>query len=495
MISHLCIAILCLISSTVYATTLTPEGLIEAIRHDTPLLAIIGVTWCHESTRVVSAIDDIDTELRTYAHTHIHTAVVIEDRLEGGFRQELGIDEYPHISLFIDGTQIRYDGNDNSVYEIAKFVDRKLRTECVYIRDMRVIDEMITSEAKVVLFTGNKSHEMYREFVIANHMYDELVYYYSDNASILDAYDLDANSLYVVLNRSMHTKYDGTWQSEEINKWIYDNTTPRLTYMTDQLYDQIISTKSPALILLLGHEQADGDTHNRELVQFMQDSSAVYYATFYGVICNATSDACDRLMRVCRYVPVWPSVVAVLQRGDHDDAMVFEYPGDDLNTHDLGRWLEDVKKGTAKLYTLNDPRAKQPQNPSNHLKFIDFDSLSSILGSSSDLILALVDDDSERSTEWLDVADRLNDIAGRLDAYDIADKVKFRVINMQRNSVFAFDIEKNDIPSVRFYRRYDAANPHRFGLEELRTRVHVLNMVVDLASEDLLKDGSIYDDI
>lgn len=462
--------------------------MIRMIETGDPVLVIFGADWCPESISVASIMNQIE---RLVGKLGVRSMLVQGADQDPGFRQELGIEEYPHIALFIDEVQIKFDGLANTVDEIVGFVKRKISSHCRRLESREELLKELANKSSLILFTGNKRTQKYKSVVESNHMTENQVYFFTEDKELIEALKIKKDNLYIFLNskEALPAIFNGKWMPDDINKWVFNQLTPALTELTPQLLETLLSTKSPVLVLFLDSPTTTSTTPESSsssispIIAFLQEHSHIFRDDHYGIICYKSNPSCTSLASLSSYTPQYPCMT-VFRWHDIDDIVIsFDYRHDDVDDVSMMMWIDDVRYDRADVNVVNDDRCYR--DSSAILKLIDFRGMIEGIGGSEDLFVVFVDDLSEESELVRGVQTRVLEVEERVKNAGFGDSIIFRMFNMNRNSIFTLKINKSETPFARFYRRNDPQRFKQFRMDQLSTTTSILNKIVDLASDDL----------
>lgn len=493
----LLLALICCVSQATQILRLSPDSFAHTIEKHKLVLVIFHAVWCPQSQEIANTLQKMMRDERFVADItsmNVKIAVVEGADKDESLRHQLGIEEYPHISLFIEGSQVKFDGIDNSEEELLNFIKRKHNNFSKEIFSFNEIEAVIQTQHHMVLFTGKKTHPRFKPFIEASHKFDQEKFAFTTSQEIMDQLDLERNEVYILFTGGRVLKFDKAWKEDSISRWVYVNTSPKLKELDEELLDFLQATKSPALVLLLPHSENKDDekSTNEELLKFLEDNASLFINTYYGVICHQENSHCHALFDAAQYEASHPALIAVKHHKDHVTPLIFEYPDEDLLKNPLKKWLELIDQGSAPLYSFNDPRGDIPIGDSSTVAFTNFFSLSGIIGGDRDLVLIIVDNKTESMELWRTAQDNFVRIQGAL-SQQSSNSIIFRAFNADRNSHFALQIKSSKVPFVRFYQKHQISNYHETRLAELDTLEKIVNLILDLASGDMPELNNMFD--
>lgn len=460
---------------------LNENNLDKAIAKYQKLFILFDAKWCTESQQAVKAMEkfakahsvEIENEMK------VTLGIYKDADKDEDLRAKYDIDGYPHIALFMDGAQIKFDEIGFSKSSYLDFLQKKADSYSHEVKNLEELKNYIEEKEHVVLYFGSKSHARYKFFVEASHKFDTLFFTYADNPYIQDEYTLLRDNIYILKKNGKHEQFRKAWKRDRLMNWIYLNTYPPAKILDDDLLDKILYEQSPAIVLFL-------EAKEPSLQTFFEENHDLYYETHYGAICLMHSKICKKFIKEAGLSVEPPTIKALNFHPSSDQPLSFSYPHEEINRQVLSDWLKALKKGSQMMDVKSQPLPPF-SSQSSLLKQVNFEHFHELFDAKKDLFLFFRPSNCPDPDACATLRSNLEMVASTMKANG-DDHIFFGEFDLEANSHFGLFLKNEDEPYgpfVRYYKRYETQEAQQVDIKELSSVKAIINFILDLSSEDI----------
>ena len=445
------------------------------------LLVVFDAKWCQQSHTAVKAIHSLakgkSEEIKDLG---VILAVVTGMDNREDLRKVYDIEEYPHVSAFVQGAQVKYDGLEYTPDGYLEFLKRKAQTFTHSAEKVEEIEDRLNERDHLVLYFGSRDHARYKFFVEASHKFDGMLFLHASTPEIQERYSLVRDNLYILKKGGHREQFRKAWKRDRILNWIYLNTYPRIKTMDEDLLSKILDDQSPSLVLFLPNDNPDKDEETADLIPFFTKHADLFYESYYFGICPLSSPECTRLIQsVPLFTPDRPGLYLLTHHPSHPTPIPFKYSEEEISRDRLHGWLQGIRRGDVHMVTHSEEKSH-----GEGIEKITWMDIHSSLGSDKDMLIVFIDNQSRHGQMFNTAKGRMDKVKDKME--EKGDKhVRFGYFDVDKNSVYGLNIDRNSIPFVRYYKRYESGQYTQVPLKDVQTVEQIVNLILDVSSDSI----------
>ena len=447
------------------------------------MLVLFDAGWCPTS---VAALKTLRELVNLHSHKLQELGITVA-KVKGAdhpdaedVRKLYGIEEYPHISLFLHGGQVRYLLQVDDTQELLSFLDANAHSD-TREATLELINSQLSKEnSRVLMFTGNKLHPRFSVFLETCLYFKEIVCFHGGDHLVIDNWKLGPNQLYVLGNEQQPIHYKSGWRREKIMEWVHQKTVIQFGELTEELAERILNQQMPTIFLLLGpeHQTPQEQSEDHHLLEFLRKHANIYSSQYLSVFCKEGDKTCTTFLKQLPATLEHPALALVLFHPEMDEPLLFVYKHDEINKSLVHNWITDVQQGKVMMKF----KSEQDSIQSDGLLKIGYQGIKQRVGGDHDMLLLIGGNPYFHSSDWNAFRKTLSEIHGYISKSGHKDPI-IAYFDKDSNSHYGLNLETFGEPTLRYYRKHEAKPAGVLTNIKQQTVSSILEFIEDLSSE------------
>jgi Thioredoxin-like domain len=448
------------------------------------ILVLFEAGWCPTSSSALQTLQSLLThhsEKLNELGLSIAKVSGADEAEADHFRNILAIEEYPHISLFLHGAQVRYLSQIDDTSALISFLEAHAHSDSREASVESIKISLFKDGRNVLVFTGTKSHPRFATFLEACLHFQEVVCFHGGNHEVLENWKLRANQLYLFSgDQGKHIQYKTGWRRERLFTWIHEHTVLLFPELDDAYLERIFDQQTPTIFLLLGPDgQPEEDKiEDTKLLSFLRENPQLFSSKYLSSYCKQGDSRCNQLISRLPARITHPSLFLILFHPEIDEPLVFLYDHHEINRNLIESWISDVQKGRVMMEYTSETTEIQTDG----LIKMGYREIKEYVGGAEDILIVFGGNSFFESSDWQRLRSELSEIVSQMMKNNISG-LKIAFFNTSNNSHYSLSIPTS--PQLRLYRKHELPPASTLQLKPIPSQSAILDWLSETSSRDL----------
>lgn len=322
---------------------LTTKNFDEVVNKNKIVMVEFYAPWCGHCKSLAPKYAELAKVMR---EEHTIPVGKVDATVETELGSRFGIQGYPSLKLFVNGSPIEYKGQ-RELKDMKEFILKKTQDPSEEVKSVEDLNKLKTDNKVVIVYFGSESEDNFKAFQATALGYDNVKFVHVFDNSMFSAFTAEANS--VVLFKQFdegENRMVGTYTSEMLTKFVEDNRYATVLEFDQEAAEKIFGKEESAIFLFQ-------DSKSDMVEVFTEVAKDKKFAKFNYSTSTVTSGLGARLSE---FVGVKASDAPCIRIVQFKNQNLDKFKmNEEFNKENLVKFVEDFHNGKLEKYFKSEP--------------------------------------------------------------------------------------------------------------------------------------------